>query len=160
MKKILFVFLAILFFAASADALTRREIDKYLKTYVENGYRFVRADGKNTWHISFKLPDWETEWPIVVILLKDESGNEVIGIGTTVFSSEKEPSSAVLKYILERNIDDMNIGSFGLYHSGSYMIQYWIKIPKQYAVKEQLAYVLGFVAGYANAIGPEIKKIY
>jgi hypothetical protein len=163
MRRLFVMLMIILFSAGMASALTQKQIDKYLRNHKEDGYKFLRSEGKSTWYVSFKLPEWESEWSVVIILLKNDEGSEVIGVGTTVYKSDNEPPKALMTYLMERNVDDMNIGSFGLYkdsESKKYMVQYWVKIPNQYVKDEQVVYSVGFVSGYANALEPEIKKYF
>ncbi|MEW6455813.1 MAG: hypothetical protein AB1410_03745 [Acidobacteriota bacterium] len=149
-----------IFFVISVSlfSLTPKEIDKYLRNYFEKGYRFLRSEGNYTWYIAFKNPEWKTEWSVVVVLLTDESGNEVITIGTTIATFDQQPTPALMKYLLERNGDNTNIGSFSLYTEDKYYVQYFVRIPNNYCSLDQIIFSIGWVAGYCNTLQEDVVK--
>ena len=158
MKKIA-CFLAVLAVTAGlAAALTPQEIDAFLRNHTEEGYRFVKSSGDNTWYVAFKLPDWKNEWTVAVVLVKDDSGNEILSIGTTVARSATVPTQGLMKFLLEKNGDDMNLGTFSLYYDKEYSIQYFSRISNKFLTTDLLLYQIGFVTAYCNKTEPEISK--
>ncbi len=151
---------ALLFLTASltsAQALTTAEVGTFLKGYKESGYKFLETMDANTWKVSMKLPDWKYPWPVVVIVIGDPKDTQFLKIGTTVVTTDKEPSSKVMMQLLDKNGDDNNIGALSIHKGEKYFIQYWVNVPLEYAQKEQIAYSFGWVAGYANDMSPILE---
>jgi hypothetical protein len=144
--------------ASLAAAMTPQEIDAFLRNHTEQGFRFLRSSGDNIWYVAFKLPDWTNEWTVAIILVKDDAGNETLSIGTTVAKTADLPSQGLLKYLLEKNGDDVNLGSFSLYYDKQYSIQYFSRLPNKFLSGDQLLYHIGFVTAYCNKTEPEITK--
>jgi len=158
MKRTVLVPAALLALCVSAAAMTPKEIDTFLRNHTEQGYRFVRSSGDNLWYVAFRIPDWKNEWSVVVAFVKDDQGTEVLGIGTTVAKSAAPPSAGLLKFLLEKNSDDLSLGTFSLYFEKEYAIQYFARIPNKFLTQDELLYYVGFVTAYANRTEPEIAK--
>ncbi|MBP7652871.1 hypothetical protein KA977_05570 [Candidatus Dependentiae bacterium] len=157
MKKKIFVMFILLILSSSCFALTNSQVDKYLREYEETGYNFLSSTGDTMWNVSLKLPDWPAAWSVLVIFTKSDE-MQTISIGTTVASSNKSFTSGLLKYLLQRNDDEGNLGSFSIYTDDKNYVNYYIKINAAYAQLEQVIESVGYIAGYANAIEPEISK--
>ncbi len=158
MKKTVLFLAGLLVVFSMATALTPKEIDNFLRNHTEQGYRFIRSSGDNLWYVAFRLPDWKSEWSVVVAFTKDNQGAEILDIGTTVARSASLPSASLLKYLLEKNNDDLNLGSFSLFYEKEYAIQYFARVPNKFLTADELLYYVGFVTAYCNKMEPEVAK--
>jgi hypothetical protein len=158
MRKIACVLVGLLLAACLAAAMTPQEIDNFLRNHTEEGYRFIKSSGDNLWYAAFKLPDWKNEWSVAIILVKDDAGNETLSIGTTVAKTSAMPSAGLMKFLLEKNSDDLNLGSFSVYYDKEYSIQFFARLPNKFLTADQLLYYVGFVTAYCNKTEPEISK--
>ncbi len=154
-KNLFFIFMFLLpFFLFS---ITNQQIDRYLRNYSEQGYRFVRSQGENTWYLSFSSQNMKKERNVVVLLVSSNRVETVI-IGTTVASFNTEPSPALMRYLLQENGKDNFIGSFSLYTSDKYYIQFFVRIPNSYSSLEQIVYSAWYVAFVCDGYEDEVLK--
>ncbi len=132
--------------------LTPKELGAYLKSYNEEGYRFVREGEASSWYVSFKLDDWKMAWPVLIQIAKGKNEANFLVIGTTIKTLPGSVPPSVLTYLMKRNGDDNNIGALSVYESDKTYIQYFVKIPLEFTSLEQVIYSLGWVAAYANSL--------
>jgi hypothetical protein len=158
MKKTALLLAGLLLLAGWAASMTKQEIDAFLRNHTEAGYRFISSSGDNLWYVAFKLPDWKNEWSVAVILVKDEAGTEVLSVGTSVARTAAVPGQSLLKFLLEKNTEDMNLGAFSLYYEKEYIVQYFARVPNQFLTSDLLLYYIGFVTAYCNKTESEIAK--
>lgn len=157
MSKKIILFISLFLLPLLLFPLTPQQIDRYLRNYSEKGYRFIKSEGDNTWFIAFKLPQWKKEWTIVVLFVSSNNVETVI-MGSTVASFDREPTPALMRFLLQENSKDNNIGSFSIYASDRYYIQYFVKIPNAFATLDQILYSAGWVAGTCEAFQEEVLK--
>ncbi len=153
-----FVLVAFFMISAFLFAPSQKEIDRYLRNYSEQGYRFLKSAGENAWYVAFKLPEWKKEWPVVVMLLRDQRGTEIVSVGTTVARFNIEPTPALMRYLLQKNGEDINIGAFSLYVSDGYYVQYFVRILNNYCTLDQIMGAVEWTAGYCNATERDIVE--
>lgn len=157
MSKKIVLLISLLLLPFLLFSLTTQQIDRYLRNYSEKGYRFIRSEGENAWFIAFKLPEWKKEW-IVVVLLVSSNNVETVIVGSSVASFDREPNPALMRFLLQENGNDSNIGSFSLYISDKYYVQYFVKIPNPFATLDQILYSAGWVAGTCEAFQDKVLK--
>lgn len=158
MKKTACVVACLLLLTGLAASMTTQEIDAFLRNHTEAGYRFIKSTGDNLWYVAFKLPDWKNEWSVAVILVKDDAGNEILSIGTSLARTGAMPSQGLLKYLLEKNTEDQSLGSFSLFYDKEYVVQYLARVPNQFLTTDQLLYYIGFVTAYCDKTQGEVAK--
>jgi hypothetical protein len=137
--------------------LTSRDLGSLLKSYSEEGYRFEGDGGTQTWYLSFKLPTWKSAWPLLVQMSSDKKGSSVVSIGTTIQSFTGTVPATLLSYLMKRNGDENNIGAVSIYEADKTYVQYFVKLPTQFATSEQVIYAIGWVAAYANFLSEKIQ---
>lgn len=157
MSKKIVLFISLFLLPVLLFSLTTQQIDRYLRNYSERGYRFLRSEGENAWFISFKLPEWKKEW-VVVILLVSSNNVETVIVGSTVESFNREPTPALMRFLLQENGKDSNIGSFSIYTADKYYVQYFVRIPNSFSTLDQVMYSAGWVAGICEAFQDEVSK--
>lgn len=157
MSKKVILFISLLLLPLLLFSLTPQQIDRYLRNYSEKGYRFIKSEGDNAWFIALKLPQWKKEW-IIVVLLVSSNNVETVVAGSTVASFDREPTPALMRFLLQENGKDNNIGSFSLYTSDRYYVQYFVRIPNSFATLDQILYSAGWVAGTCEAFQDEVLK--
>jgi opacity protein-like surface antigen len=158
MKKAALFLAALALLASWAAAMTPQDIDAFLRNHTEEGFRFINSSGDSIWYVAFKLPDWTNEWSVAVILAKDANGNETLSVGTTAAKTKAVPSQGLMKFLLERNNDDVSLGSFSIYYDKDYSVQYFARLPNKFLTSDELLFYIGFVTAYCNKVEPEIAK--
>ncbi len=154
-KIIFFIILFLLpFFLFS---LTNQQIDRYLRNYSEPGYRFVKSQGENAWVLAFKSQHLKRERSVVVLLVSSNKVETLI-VGTTVATFDREPSQALMRYLLQENGKDSFIGSFSLYITDKYYVQFFVRVPNPYASLDQIIYSAWYVALICDSYEDEILK--
>lgn len=115
MKRLL-VALVLVFFAAAAYSVTDAKIGSWLKNHEEDGYKFVKEIDSSTWQVQFKMKDWKYNWNVYAQISKNSSYPDfnIIYVFTTVATFKSKPGTALMSYILKKNEDTANWGSYGL----------------------------------------------
>ncbi len=155
-KKFIF-FIALSLSPLFVFSLTNQQIDRYLRNYSEQGYRFVRSEGDNTWFLSFKAKELKKERNVIVLLVSSDRIETLI-VGATVASFDREPSPALMRYLLQENGKDNFVGSFSLYVTDRYYVQFFVKVPNSYASLDQIIYSAWYVAFICDRYEDEILK--
>jgi len=128
------------------------------RTLSEAGYRFIKSTGDNLWYVAFKLPDWKNEWSVAVALVKNDAGNEILSVGTSLARTATIPTQGLLKFLLEKKTEDQSLGSFSLFYDKEYVAQYLAWVPNQFLTTDQLLYYTGFVTASCDRTQAEVAK--
>lgn len=165
MKRVLLA-LVIMLIGGVAFAATDKDVENWLKNHEEEGYEFKKTvtEGK-MWKVAFKLPDWEKSWDVYVVIGKNKNNSnfDMVTLFAGVGESESQPSTELMKYVLDVNASDDDWGAFSVYYDKSdkmWYVDYNIHLRKMYVNSTELINAVGWMAGtcesYASVIADKI----
>jgi hypothetical protein len=160
MRKLALILLLV-FLGTSAYSVSDSKIGAWLKKHEEEGYKFLKEIDSTTWQMQFKMKDWKYNWNVYAQISKNESYPDfnIVYVFTTVATLKAKPSASLMAYILKKNEDTANWGSYTIqeYKDGDWEIHYMVKLRQSSLDSEGLINAVGFVAGYANSVFADIE---